>query len=148
MTKLLQDRVAIVTGSGRGLGRSHALELARHGARVVVNDIGACKPGSPAEGVVKEIQAMGGEAFAHDADVTKSDQVEAMVAGFGLPAVFLLHPADAVAERLEHFFGVIRGTIIDDDDFGRLIGLRQRALDGLTQVAGVIVIRDNDADER
>lgn len=79
MTKLLQDRVAIITGSGRGLGRSHALELARHGARVLVNDIGACQPGSPAEGVVKEIQAMGCEAFAHDADVTKSDQVEAMV---------------------------------------------------------------------
>ncbi|MES2401065.1 MAG: SDR family NAD(P)-dependent oxidoreductase [Pseudomonadota bacterium] len=79
MTKLLQDRVAIITGSGRGLGRSHALELARHGAKVLVNDIGACQPGSPAEGVVKEIQAMGGEAFAHDADVTRSDQVETMV---------------------------------------------------------------------
>lgn len=79
MTKLLQDRVAIITGAGRGLGRSHALELARHGAKVLVNDIGACQPGSPAEGVVKEIQAMGGEAFAHDADVTKPEQVEAMV---------------------------------------------------------------------
>ncbi|MFZ4287741.1 SDR family NAD(P)-dependent oxidoreductase [Variovorax sp. HJSM1_2] len=79
MSQLLQDRVAIITGAGRGLGRSHALELARHGARVVVNDIGACQPGSSAQAVVQDIQALGGEAFANDADVTSPQQVEAMV---------------------------------------------------------------------
>jgi NAD(P)-dependent dehydrogenase (short-subunit alcohol dehydrogenase family) len=79
MTKLLQNKVAIVTGAGRGLGRAHALELARHGARVVVNDIGACLPGSPAESVVKAIEALGGTAFANDADVTQPLQVAAMV---------------------------------------------------------------------
>jgi NAD(P)-dependent dehydrogenase (short-subunit alcohol dehydrogenase family) len=79
MTKLLQNKVAIVTGAGRGLGRAHALELARHGARVVVNDIGAGKPGSPAESVVQAIEALGGTAFANDADVTQPLQVAAMV---------------------------------------------------------------------
>lgn len=80
MTKLLQDRVAIVTGAGRGLGGAHALELARHGAKVVVSDIGACKPGSSAEALVKSIQDTGGEAMACDTDVTNVAQVEAMVA--------------------------------------------------------------------
>ena len=63
-------RVAIVTGAGGGLGRCHALELARRGARVVVNDVGAAKDGeghsaSPGEQVVAEIQALGGEAVAN-----------------------------------------------------------------------------------
>lgn len=75
MTGELQDRVAIVTGAGGGLGRSHALLLARHGARVVVNDSDA----AAAERVVAEIEAEGGRALAAPASVTNEAQVAAMV---------------------------------------------------------------------
>ena len=63
-------KVAIVTGAGGGLGRCHALELARRGAKVVVNDLGGSLDGTggnseAAESVVKEIEALGSEAFAN-----------------------------------------------------------------------------------
>jgi len=70
MARLCEGRVAIVTGAGRGIGREHALSLARHGAKVVVNDVGGAVDGtggdrSPAEQVVAEIAAAGGEAIAN-----------------------------------------------------------------------------------
>ncbi len=79
------DRVAIVTGAGQGLGRSHALALAARGAKVVVNDFGGALDGSggsasPGEAVVAEIEAAGGAAMADGADVSDLYQVEAMVA--------------------------------------------------------------------
>ena len=67
-------RVAIVTGAGGGLGRCHALALARRGARVLVNDLGR------ADAVVEEIRAAGGEALPNAADVTDFEAVQAMVA--------------------------------------------------------------------
>ncbi len=84
MSIRFDGRVAIVTGAGNGLGRSHALGLAERGAKVVVNDLGGSRDGSgassdAAKAVVAEIEAMGGEAIANGADVTKYDQVEAMV---------------------------------------------------------------------
>ncbi|MEL7311082.1 MAG: SDR family oxidoreductase [Pseudomonadota bacterium] len=84
MSIRFDDQVVIVTGAGGGLGRCHALEFARRGAKVVVNDLGGARDGtggsaSPAEQVVAEIEALGGEAIADGANVTKPDEVEAMV---------------------------------------------------------------------
>lgn len=75
------DRVAIVTGAGGGLGRSHALALAARGAKVVVNDFGRAGPDgtTAADAVVAEIRAAGGTAVASHASVTDEAAVEAMV---------------------------------------------------------------------
>lgn len=78
-------RVAIVTGAGGGLGRLHALALAKRGAKVVVNDLGGAVDGSggsatAAQQVVDEIRAAGGEAMANGASVTDFEAVQAMVA--------------------------------------------------------------------
>jgi NAD(P)-dependent dehydrogenase (short-subunit alcohol dehydrogenase family) len=75
MAGICDGRVVIVTGAGRGLGREHALEFARQGAKVVVNDVGAELDGSggssgPAGEVVDAIRAMGGEAIANGDDIS------------------------------------------------------------------------------
>ncbi len=84
MSIRFDDKVAIVTGAGGGLGREYALELARRGAKVVVNDLGADRTGSghsdAALKVVAEIEAAGGAAMANGASVTDYDQMVEMVA--------------------------------------------------------------------
>ncbi|MGV0820854.1 SDR family NAD(P)-dependent oxidoreductase [Martelella sp. AMO21009] len=85
MTIDLTNRVAIVTGAGGGLGRQHALALAKRGAKLVVNDLGGNVDGTggssaAAEAVVEEIRQTGGEAIANGASVTDYQAVEAMVA--------------------------------------------------------------------
>jgi NAD(P)-dependent dehydrogenase (short-subunit alcohol dehydrogenase family) len=71
MARLLEGKVAIITGAGRGIGREEALLMAKHGAKIVVNDLGAHFDGSgqatasPAQDVVNEIKKMGGEAIAN-----------------------------------------------------------------------------------
>jgi NAD(P)-dependent dehydrogenase (short-subunit alcohol dehydrogenase family) len=80
MSIKLDGRVAIVTGAGQGLGRTHALALAERGARVVVNDLGGPDGVSAnAEAVAAEIRDAGGEALANGANVANMEQVEAMV---------------------------------------------------------------------
>ena len=81
---MLEGKVAVVTGAAGGLGRVEALELARLGARVVVNDLGTTRDGAgrdeaPARAVVEEIEAMGGEAVAHFGDVAVWDDARALV---------------------------------------------------------------------
>ena len=84
MTLLCEGKVAIVTGAARGIGREHALLFAKHGAKVVVNDLGGAVDGSggdttPAQEVAHEIEAMGGEAIVNGDDVGNFDGAKNMV---------------------------------------------------------------------
>lgn len=84
MTIRFDNQVVIVTGSGNGLGKSHALQLASLGAKVVINDFGGARDGTggssaAADAVVAEIVAAGGEAIANGANVADREQVDAMV---------------------------------------------------------------------
>ena len=81
---LCDGRIVVITGAGRGIGRGHALEFARQGAKVVVNDIGANIDGTgssdgPAGEVVDAIRAMGGEAVANGDDVADWGGAERLV---------------------------------------------------------------------
>ena len=125
------DQVAIVTGAGTGLGRSHALGLAARGARVVVNDFSPAgqRPGgpSPAEQVSTEIRMAGGEAIANHANVADQNQVGAMVeeakrkwgridmlvnnAGILREGYFEELPMQAFRDVMEiNYFGILHAT--------------------------------------
>jgi NAD(P)-dependent dehydrogenase (short-subunit alcohol dehydrogenase family) len=107
------DRVAIITGAGGALGRSHALELARRGAKVVVNDVGGSVRGegeakSAAQQVVDEVTALGGEAIANFDSVTTPSGGEAIIASaveaFGRVDI-LVNNAGILRDRAFHNMG-------------------------------------------
>ena len=84
MTKLLEGKVALITGAGRGIGREHALMMAEQGAKIVVNDLGGDAAGggedlTPAQDVVAEIEAMGGDAVVNGGNVAIFDDAKAMI---------------------------------------------------------------------
>ncbi|MGE0795824.1 MAG: SDR family oxidoreductase [Acidimicrobiia bacterium] len=84
MPNTLKDRVAVITGAGRGIGREHALLFASEGAKVVVNDLGGNPDGtgadaSPAQQVVDEIKAAGGEAVANYDDIADFEGAQKLV---------------------------------------------------------------------
>ena len=86
MAGLCEGRVVVVTGAGRGVGRGHAIEFARQGAKVVVNDTGGEVDGTGgsaqvAEAVVDEIRAAGGQAVADTSDVSDWDSAQGLIAG-------------------------------------------------------------------
>ncbi|HBZ72884.1 MAG TPA: short-chain dehydrogenase [Deltaproteobacteria bacterium] len=108
MSGICEGRVVIVTGAGRGLGRAHALEFARQGAKVVVNDLGVSLDGrepsdGPAADVVREIRELGGKAIANGADVADWEQaanlVKAALSAFGRLDV-VMNNAGFVRDRM------------------------------------------------
>src|SRR5687768_15509554 len=117
----IDGKVAIVTGAGRGLGRVEALELARRGARVVVNDFGLTLDGvreesAPAAEVVEEIRSEGGQAVAHTGDVADWADTEACVA----TALKTFGALDIVVNNA----GIIRDRMIfsmTEDDFDSVV---------------------------
>jgi len=120
---LLEGKVIVITGAGRGIGREEAILMAKHGAKVVVNDLGGHFDGSgqsrsPAEDVVKEIRAGGGEAVANFESVTdfKSSKriVECAIDNFGKLNVVVNNA------------GILRDRMIfnmNEDDFDAVIGV-------------------------
>ncbi|MGE0881206.1 MAG: SDR family oxidoreductase [Acidimicrobiia bacterium] len=82
--RMCEGRICVISGAGRGIGREEALMLAKHGAKVVVNDIGAARDGEgggagPAQDVVDEIKAMGGDAVANTSDISTMAGAKALI---------------------------------------------------------------------
>jgi NAD(P)-dependent dehydrogenase (short-subunit alcohol dehydrogenase family) len=133
---LLDERVVIVTGAGRGLGREHCLELARSGASVVVTDLGVSLHGqarggpSPAEEVVEEIVADGGTAIADYTSVTDYTAVSEMVRR----TVEMFGRLDAVVNNA----GILRDRMItgmSEDDFDQVVDVHLKGAWNLTRHA-------------
>jgi NAD(P)-dependent dehydrogenase (short-subunit alcohol dehydrogenase family) len=131
----LDDKVAIVTGGGRGLGRAHCLALAAHGAAVVVNDPGAGLHGestgeTPAEAVVAEITAAGGRAIADHSSVTDWGATEKLIAR----AATTFGHLDVVVNNA----GILRDKMLfsmTEDDFDAVIAVHLKGTFAMTRHA-------------
>ena len=134
---LLDGRVAIVTGAGRGIGREEALLLAKHGAKVVVNDLGGGHDGAgndagPAAKVVSEIKAAGGEAVANTDSVSDWKAAERMVR----QAIDTFGALHVVVNNA----GILRDRMIfnmDESDYDSVIGVHLKGTFALTRHACV-----------
>ncbi|MCY0096837.1 SDR family oxidoreductase [Hoeflea ulvae] len=121
MTRMLEDKVALITGAGRGIGREMALMMAAHGAKIVVNDPGVSLKGEdeaedPAIEVVSEIKAAGGEAVADLGSVSDAEDARAMVGR----AVDTFGKIDIVVNNA----GILRDVIfhkMSDDDWNSVL---------------------------
>jgi len=135
MTRCCEGRIAIVTGAGQGIGRGHALELARQGASVVVNDLGVSLNGEPlhsplAEGVVAEIVAQGGRAVADINDASDVDGAQRMVDN----ALRSFGGVDIVINNA----GVLRDTVLVNmsaDDWDTVLRVHLRSTFAVTKAA-------------
>ena len=134
-TGIVQDKVVLVTGAGRGIGRDMAIMMAAEGAKVVVNDLGGTSKGEgedqvPALEVVKEIEDAGGEAVANFDSVTDSAAAEAMVA----TAVDRFGRIDAVVNNA----GILRDAIfhkMTEDDWDAVINVHLKGSFNVSRAA-------------
>lgn len=116
----LSERVAIVTGSGQGIGRAIALKLAEAGATVVINDVG---DSAPAEGVAEEIRKMGGESLVILADVSQSTEVASLVD----TAIEKYGKVDILVNNA----GITRDQLIirmSDDEWDKVLGINLKGV--------------------
>jgi NAD(P)-dependent dehydrogenase (short-subunit alcohol dehydrogenase family) len=139
MAGLLQGKVAIVTGAGGGIGREHALALAREGARVVVNDLGSDRHGGGrgaemADQVVAEIKGAGGEAVASYDTVASREGADGIV----WTALSRFGQIDVLVNNA----GILRDRTVlnmSDDDFGRVLDVHLKGTFFCTQAAARVM---------